>query len=156
MKLIPLNKGKFAQVDDSDYDDIMRYKWHVVQTRGGVWYAKRSVWNGGRQVCVRMHRQIMGVPYWNGQEIDHKDRNGLNNQRHNLRFATRREQMLNTVRNTPDKLTGAILIKGRWRSQITINNVAYYIGSFDTQEQGSMAHYFARCFYELIEKETKL
>lgn len=41
-----------------------------------------------------MHQQIMGFP---GCEVDHRDRDGLNNQRGNLRKATDREQVINRL-----------------------------------------------------------
>ena len=60
-----------------------------------IGYAARKEWVKGqhKSVCVLMHRQIMESP--EGIQVDHKDRNRLNNQRSNLRNATIREQRRN-------------------------------------------------------------
>jgi len=42
MKLIPLTKGKFAMVDDEDYDFLMQWKWCAAKNRN-TFYARRGV-----------------------------------------------------------------------------------------------------------------
>lgn len=41
MKKIPLTQGKFALVDDTDFDWLMRWKWQAKWGRG-TFYAKRE------------------------------------------------------------------------------------------------------------------
>ena len=87
MKLIPLSKGKFAQVDDSDYEWLNHWGWHIHES-SLVLYARRNFDN------IRMHRLIMELIDPNIQ-IDHMDRDGLNNQRSNLRLATISQNQMN-------------------------------------------------------------
>lgn len=79
MKTIELTRGKIALVDDEDYEILNEYYWQAICGRSGVWYAKRGV----GQKMILMHCQLLN---WN-RGIDHIDRNGLNNQRSNLRKA---------------------------------------------------------------------
>jgi hypothetical protein len=60
-------------VDDDVYDWLSKYRWQV---SGG--YARRN--NGTH--TLYLHRIIAGIPH--SFRVRHKDRNPLNNQRHNL------------------------------------------------------------------------
>ena len=93
MKLIALSQGKFAQVDDEDYDYLMQWKWWAGKSTN-VFYAGRNVRNDRLRTTIKMHRIIMG---YNSHKlcIDHIDGDGLNNQRCNLRFATKPENNMN-------------------------------------------------------------
>jgi len=91
MKKIKLTKGKFALVDDCDFEILSQYKWHATLNsysgRGirkplDKWYARGYV--DGRRVY--MHRFLMGEP--EGLVVNHDDANGLNNQRYNLEITT--------------------------------------------------------------------
>lgn len=101
MKLIPLTQGKFAQVDDEDFEWLSKRKWYA-RKANHVYYATTSAKlydnvrakNGGLP-SFEMHRMIMGCGYLDPRMIDHKDGNGLNNQRSNLRFATSSENNKN-------------------------------------------------------------
>lgn len=120
--LIPLTQGKFATVDDCDYDRVMRWKWFAVYVNG-KWYAARKVTVDGRQCTVFMHRFLLGAE---GKTLgDHKDGNGLNNTRENLRPATRAQNMANSgrlARNTSG-YRGVTWCKrlGKWRAAIGVN-----------------------------------
>lgn len=81
MKEIELTKGKFALVDDCDFDRVSAFKWQAAAD-GNTYYAQMVV--DGHS--IRMHRFILGVR--RGVGIDHKNRNGLDNRRENIRVAT--------------------------------------------------------------------
>jgi len=93
MKEIQLTKGFVALVDDEDYERINAFKWYAKHINGQKHNAKIY----GQRVSpkqvpsretIAMHRFVMGCTKGDGTTIDHKDRNGLNNQRDNLRIAT--------------------------------------------------------------------
>lgn len=81
-KTIPLTRGKFAIVDDEDYDCLSRTKWYC--SRSG--YAIKNVWMGDKYEKLWMHLFIM--PHPEGMETDHINRNKLDNRRSNLRVCT--------------------------------------------------------------------
>lgn len=143
MKLIPLTKGKFAKVDDADFDLYTKYSWHF--SSGG--YAVRSQWlyrTDRRQKNIPMHRQLLGVDNPNVL-IDHIDGDKLNNQRHNLRESTKSTNGCNrgkTKRNTSGfkGVTKHTQCKDRWMAQIRANNKHYYLGLFPTPIEAAQAY----------------
>ena len=87
MKLIPLTKGKVAQVSDEDYERVNALRWYAhFKPHSGNWYARAVIRKAGTRVHLQMHSFILPPP--DGYEVDHRDRDGLNNQRENLRHGT--------------------------------------------------------------------
>ena len=119
MKYIPMiNSDLMAVVDDDDYEMIIVYRWRAMKPKHShTPYAVRST-----RPQVYMHRLIMSAPP--GSKVDHRDMNGLNNLRSNLRFATQSQQMANS-RSRP----GTSVYKGvswdkssgYWRAALVIN-----------------------------------
>lgn len=94
MKLIPLTQGKFALVDDEYYEYLHQWKW-CAHRQKHTFYAVRNIVSNGKKKTHAMHRELLnsGILY-----IDHKDGNGLNNQRDNLRIASRGQNAMNLMR----------------------------------------------------------
>ena len=92
MKKIPLTQGKFALVDDADYEELIKHKW-LACVFDRTSYARRRKRINGKCIAYHMHRLIMNAP--DDKHIDHKDGNGLNNQRSNLRICTQAENIRN-------------------------------------------------------------
>jgi hypothetical protein len=99
MKEIQITRGMVALVDDQDYERVSATPWHARPVTVAKWiiYAERNLYCGkinGRERTRRisMHAFILGFP---SSVIDHKDRNGLNNQRDNLRICTHRQNAMN-------------------------------------------------------------
>ncbi len=142
MKTIQLTRGKAALVDDEDYAHLKKYKWRAVKTtRSNVWYAVCSLYyRGFKFTTLRMHRLICGVK--NTTEVDHRDGNGLNNQRVNLRPATRRQQLHNTKRrgSSSSPYKGVHNDMGKWVARITVNDNMVHLGSYDRAEDAAYAY----------------
>ena len=103
MKLIPLTKGYFAQVDDDDFKSINQHKWFVqinhYKSRS-VYYAARSIKNdNGKPGMLFMHQVILGGKK-DGFVSDHIDFDGLNNRRSNLRYLTHRDNLIHSPSRT--------------------------------------------------------
>jgi hypothetical protein len=81
MKTIELTQGLVAIIDDIDFEEVALKKWCAVKNRN-VWYAV----NGKGEKKMFMHRLILRAI--KGQKVDHRDGNGLNNQRANIRLAS--------------------------------------------------------------------
>src|ERR1043165_2122866 len=95
---IPLTQGYVALVDDCDYEWLSQWKWCAHVAKGGrTAYAFRAK-------GIAMHRVIMNAP--EGMDVDHRDHNGLNNTRANLRICTHAENQRNMNHRT--KKTGSI------------------------------------------------
>lgn len=101
MKEIALNRGHVALVDDSDYDELAKHRWTADRNKG-TWYA--CCWISGHKRS--MHRELMGLPVGSPAIVDHVNGNGLDNQRGNLRIATRIQNNQNAGRSPNQKRGG--------------------------------------------------
>ncbi len=142
MKAVPLHARDrsvrgYALVDDEDFEGLATYPWYMRVDPDGRRYAQRSVKGG----TVLMHRQIMGFP---SNVVDHRDGDGLNNQRANLRHATLRINAQNrrgADRDNQSGYRGVSRQRGRrrWRAQAMIAGTNHYLGTHDTPELASAA-----------------
>lgn len=144
-KEIPLTKGYVAIVDDEDYPILSRYKWQVSLRETNI-YAVTDI----NRKRIYMHRMIMGEP--KGMTVDHRDGDGLNNRRSNLRIATRRQNVINRLRLLPNrasKYRGVFRItkSPSWRAQIFVKGKSIYLGSFATEEAAALAYNAAALQY---------
>jgi len=90
-----------------------------------------------------MHRIIMDAE--KGEEIDHRDGNGLNNQRCNLRLCTHRQNLMNrrkTHKRCSSKFRGVSWEKrsGKWCAQIMIHYRHIHLGYFDDEVLAALAY----------------
>lgn len=90
MKQIPVGNELTALVDDKDYDLVAAYRWYPFHS-GQNTYAQANT--GG-------HRNVLMHVLIAGKRRDHKDGNGLNNQRSNLRDATCSQNAANSRKRT--------------------------------------------------------
>ena len=142
MKQIPLTQGKFALVDDADFDWLNQWKWTLVRTDCKLYAVRNAYEDYGRNKIISMHRVIMGDEVA-GCDTDHIDGDGLNNQRSNLRACTRAENMRNRKKpiGNNELYTGiGKLISNRWRAVIGHDGKVEHLGMFDTPEQAARAY----------------
>jgi len=141
MKEIKLTQGKVALVDDADFEWLSQWKWYVIKNRH-TYYAMRSEYNPetGKAPCILMHRVILNAS--RGILVDHKDNNGLNNQRFNLRFADHSQNGINRRKqsNNTSGHTGVRKCNGRWRTSIKVNRRTLHVGMFNTFEEAARAY----------------
>lgn len=129
---IKLTQGHYALVDNEDFEWLNSYKWHY----GASGYAIRKQWlkEDKRYITIWMHRLINDTPQ--GYETDHVDRNKLNNQRDNLRSATRSQNAFN-VGLRPNNTSGHIGVswnkqKHKWDSYIWKDSKKVNLGRYPT------------------------
>lgn len=142
MKKIKLTQNKFALVSDCDYDFLSQWKW-CAANHGHTFYARRTSYAGGEKKSVFMHRLIgerAGLDM--DQEVDHEDRNGLNNQRSNLRPANDKQQQENrgVQSNNTSGYRGVTWHKRsrKWQARVRHNRRDMHLGLFDTPEEASV------------------
>jgi hypothetical protein len=133
---IGLQNGMVAHVDLADFERVNVHRWRAYKSRN-VWYADTSI--AGRSVT--MHRFILSPP--DGMDVDHKDRDGLNNRRGNLRIATTAQNVANQ-RLSPNNTSGYRGVhrhkSQRWVAAITCNRKATHIGYFAKAEDAARAY----------------
>jgi hypothetical protein len=134
VKEIILSKGKgIVLVDDEDYEWLSRYKWRL-HSDG---YAIRN----HNKTTVRMHREIMGFP---DGEIDHINRNKLDNRKENLRTVTSSQNKMNRPkqRNNTSGINGVSWHKlnKKWQATTKIDGKKIHLGLFDDIEDARKAY----------------
>lgn len=152
MKKIPLTQGKFAIVDDEDYEWLSKRKWFSWERPGQSGYA---VGHGKESRNEKMHRlvaeKIWGKMAVEGKEIDHINRNGYNNSRLNLRLVSRGENQQNTSpqKNSVSKYKGVWRHKERekWVASIKKEGRKHHLGLFDNEIDAAEEYDRAACYY---------
>lgn len=139
MKTIPLTKGRVAIVDDCDYEWLSQWKWHLqTSQRTNTVYASRRA----NSKTILMHRLILGTP--EDMQTDHKNKDGLDNRRTNLRFATMQQNAHNRNRYSHNSsgYKGVIYEKEtkNWRARIRIQGKLKNIGRFTTAKAAALAY----------------
>lgn len=136
-KQIKLTKGWRTVVDDDDYDELSKHKWHYCNG-----YAQR--YTGGRlhRKTLLMHRVITNAPA--GYEVDHINRDRLDNRRCNLRICTRGQNQMNknTRRDNTSGYRGVVYHKRtkRWRANINAGGAGVHLGYFDSSADAARAY----------------
>ncbi|WP_242218058.1 HNH endonuclease [Shinella zoogloeoides] len=129
---VPLTLGQVCIIDLSDLPFVQRFKWHARPRRDGLgFYAANS---SGQ----RMHRLLLEA----GQDevVDHKDGDGLNNRRANLRKGTQSQNCVNRRQTPGANPRGTRLKKGKWQAYIKFRGKQHSLGYFDTAEQAHEAY----------------
>jgi len=141
MKEIKLTRGKATIVDDADYDWLSRWKWRACKSHH-TWYAVRTTSRKkGKRTLIAMHREILQPP--SGFETDHKDGDGLNNRRNNLRCATTAQNHQNgRPRKGTSKFKGVSWHWGaaKWRARIKMKGRETLLGYFDSETEAAQAY----------------
>jgi hypothetical protein len=132
-KEIKLTQNQITIVDDEDYEYLMQWKWHAHKApHDKGWHVLRKEQKNGKQKAIWMHRVIMNAS--SGLDVDHKDLNGLNNQKNNLRVCKHFQNMQNKAKqsNNTSGYKGVYLNKrnGKWVAQIKLNYKMKNLGEF--------------------------
>lgn len=146
MRRISLTHGYVAIVDDVDYDWVSGFTWCADIRPDGRVYAKTSFGKkrGRRQRNVLMHRHIIQV-YDSKIKVDHKDHNGLNNRRYNIRVCDSSQNSANRfklARRTTSVFKGVSWFKrdSKWVAHIKVNQHGMNLGYFESEIGAARAY----------------
>jgi len=100
--------NKYIIIDNEDYSLVKDYSWSL-RPSSNTFYAK--AWVNGRTVLI--HRLILGLKTGDKREVDHINRNALDNRKCNLRIVNSHEQNQNrsAVKNSASKYRGVYVAK---------------------------------------------
>lgn len=144
MKEIPLRNQRheilgYALVDDDDYESVVAAgPWHRHgKDRDTFWARHTGLREDGTRYRLLLHHFLMGeCP--EGHVIDHRDGDGLNNQRSNLRFATHSENSQNRKHQTNNTsgYRGVAWHKRlqKWQVRCATNGTRLHLGYYDDLE----------------------
>lgn len=139
---IPLTQGKVALVDDCDFEYLSQFNWFAHKNKF-TWYAQRnSPRVNGKRTVIHMHREILQAP--NAFKVDHRDDDGLNNQRGNIRLCTQGEN----IRNRRVSVTNTSGYKGvhwktqnkKWAATIHIDGKSIHLGYFKSASDAALVY----------------
>jgi hypothetical protein len=128
--IIPLTQDYYAIVDTSDFQWLSQWKWYY----HSAGYAARTKKYKGKKTQIFMHRVILQTP--TGLRTDHKNRNGLDNRRDNLRIATPSGNNCNRRKGE-----GTSVYKGvcwdsatkKWRGSLQVDKKVIRLGRFSSE-----------------------
>lgn len=135
---LPLTQGMEAIIDPSEFERTKDITWRV--HRGyKTWYA---VSGGCGKPLVQLHRLIMCAP--DDAEIDHKNHNGLDNRRCNLRIAIGSQNQRNRrkYKKGTSRFLGVSLNRkeNKWVAQIKYEGRNRTLGRFDSEEEAALSY----------------
>lgn len=140
MKTIQLTHGKVTIVDDGDFEMLSKFKWHAKRYVGDHWVAARTIGSKRHTKTLLMHRLLMGFP---AGEVDHKNRDPLDNRRDNLRLATDSQQMMNRIGSNGRSKAGFRGVQRHgsgFQATICLHSRHRYLGTFKTPEDAARAY----------------
>lgn len=147
MPEITLTKGHSTIVDPEDEEWIKKRPWFAKKGKY-TWYAYSNTQSvhGEKRKSILMHREIFfrsNPELDRSLEVDHRDGNGLNNCRKNLRAATDSKQRHNqTIRtNNTSGYIGVTWHKrvGRFQARVRLNTRRHHVGYFDDPAEAAIA-----------------
>jgi hypothetical protein len=141
MKEIPLTRSKIALVDDEDYPELSKFKWHAESKKYGF-YACRRVNNQGKINRLSMSRFLMSPP--KGLVVDHINHNTLDNCRSNLRVCSVGENCRNRKkpRTNTSGYKGVVWQESRksWRASLETGDKTVWLGNHGNREDAARAY----------------
>lgn len=135
LRKLSLTQGKFTLLNNVDYAWASQWKWYALRGRGKFYAARNSRTKPKRQ-HILLHRELLKAPA--GFEVDHRNGDGLDNRRKNLRLATTTQNR----RNASLSKANTSGYKGVYRSRdkFFARVGEKHLGMFDTPEQAGRAY----------------
>lgn len=147
---IVLSNGLVAAIDECDAEIVGSHNWFAWPGRHTT-YAATSIRSpmatGGK--CIKMHRLILGLLDSDRRVVvDHRDGNGLNNTRSNLKICTIAENLHGVMRGPRgvSEYRGVSWSKAanKWESRISVRGVRRSLGFFASEVEAAIAYNAAK------------
>src|ERR1017187_10410349 len=152
---IALPCGRFALIDEQDFEDLRQFKWFS-DVRKGQTYVHRNAGKGRKDRRIeRLHRRIMQAT--KGQIVDHINGDGLDNRRCNLRLVTVSQNGHNTgprVRNKSGYKGVSPYKGGKWQAHLKVGGKRLYLGVFTNVKEAARA--YNKAVYEYVGEHGRL
>lgn len=133
-----LTNGYVATIDSADIDLVSGRNWFVAISGDGRPYVSSKVPRSRRRVFL--HRFLLNPP--DGMVVDHRNGNGLDNRRSNIRICTQAENVRNNrgVAGKTSQFKGVSFWNGWWIATITSHGKQIRIGQFSTERAAALAY----------------
>jgi hypothetical protein len=132
-----LKPKMFALVDDEDYEFLNKFDWYY-RVGNKTFYARTYI----KGKTVEMHMLLCPTVY--PIQVDHKNGNGIDNQKQNLRPATYSQQQANNV----SRRKGSSQYRGvcwntkeqKWVAQLILNGVKQFLGYYTSEKEAALVY----------------
>lgn len=141
--ILRLPSGHTALIDAADLPYVSQFKWHVLKAPHTVYVQTHGSPANGRSRTY-LHRLLLAAEP--GQQVDHRNRNGLDNRRCNLRLCTRSQNLANQQPqiNNSSGYRGVSLHDNNgtnpWRARLCVEGKAYHLGYFADAWEAAQAY----------------
>ena len=145
MKKIKLTQGKFALVDDEDFELVNKRTWCTAKS-GQTFYAiSRTPTKNLQRNTIRMHREILGLKIHDKTIVDHINNDGLDNRRLNIRVVTSAQNCQNRKKASGCSsrfkgVTKAKRCNRQWMAYIYIKRKNNPLGYFFDEKDAARAY----------------
>jgi len=146
-----------VNIDRYDLDRLIKFDrhWTPLKTNGMI-YARTNIYGRDKNNKYKLlhnlllHRWILEFEKFDKREIDHKNHNGLDNQRNNFRITdiksnTKHRKAKNS--NNKSGYRNVAVVNGKYRVQIMINGRNTIIGTYDDVDEAGRVAEKARLKY---------
>jgi hypothetical protein len=136
----------YALVDAADADRVGQYRWHIGSGGYPAYSLSRSR-EGKNPAEIKLHRFLMGLELGDPMQVDHINRNRLDNRRSNLRLVIATQQLQNksSHRGSTSKYRGVHRVPdGRWVASIRVGGKLKHLGLFVREEDAATVAQEAR------------
>lgn len=127
---------KYNALVDLEYAYLKKYRWRVCKI-GNTYYALRKAY--GKHFSWNMSWDVLGRPE-DGLVVDHRNGEGLDNRKSNLRFVTQRQNSQNRHQEMTSKYPGVKRSGKKWVAAITVDKKYIYLGTYADQESAFDAY----------------
>lgn len=139
MKEINLTQGKVVLVDNEDFERLNQFKWHAIKG-WNTWYARRAFQKSpGRQGWIKLHQFLLPE----AAAVDHKNGNGLDCRKQNLRPATPCQNSWNRRKQAGSSKYKGVCWHGmgrKWMAGIAFQGGKKYLGLFENEKDAALAY----------------
>ena len=129
-------RGAVAIIDAADYALVSPHRWRK-QPKNNILYACAHIWRGDKRTTLKLHRLILNPP--DDVCVDHKNSDGLDNRRQNLRPTTRSQNLCNQRKTRGKSQFKGVSLRpsGNWSVSIGHNNVTKHLGTYTSEVEAA-------------------
>ena len=143
---IAIGRGRFTLVDAMDHQYLSDYStWHISKNGYVTGHIPKSGKTGKNIYMHRLIAQRMNLDL--KYDVDHKNRNKLDNRRDNIRIATRSQQTANRIYHNKYGFRGVSKTFNTWWAKIKVGDRILYLGSHKTAADAARAYDVAAIQY---------
>jgi HNH endonuclease len=132
--------GGVVLLDDDIFEWAKEYSWQA-HPRRNITYARRNSYSNGKATVYYLHRQIMGEP--EGFQVDHKNGNGLDCRKENLRVRTQSGNLQGFQKKRKSKSAYRGVwrddIRGTWNAYVGFNGKKIHLGRHEKEVDAAIA-----------------